>query len=171
MLIARLSHTGVMAVTVPQYISRVKAVATMSRSRYNGKRRTAAFVVSPELKAELERLASRVSKPRGAVLFRRGEQVSGAFLIRKGKVALELDPASPIYPVRTLGPGCVAGLPATVSGAPYSLTAKVLEDSELGYIPRKQVIKLLAANSQLCLLAMELVSQEISRMRSAVKLH
>lgn len=158
-----------MNITARRYMARVHTVSTMTKSQCDGKRRSAAFVVCAELKAEWERRVSSVSKPRGAVLFQRGDQVSGAFLIHKGKVALELDPASAIYPTRTLGPGCVAGLPATVSGAAYSLTAKVVHDCELAYIPRKQVIKLLGANSRLCLLAMEMVSQEISRMRSAVK--
>ncbi len=130
----------------------------------------AIFVLSPQLRTELERLASIVSKPKGTVLFRRGDPVSGAFLIREGKVNLELDPAIPIYPPRTLRSGSIVGLPASVSGAAYSLTARVMEDSELGYIPRQEVIELLESNPHLCFEAMEMVSEEISRMRSALKL-
>ena len=127
------------------------------------------FVVSAELKSEFERLSSTVSKSKGTVLFRRGDPAHGVFLVRKGKVKVELDYADGIYPTRTLGPGSVAGLPGTVSGATYSLTAKVAEDSELGYIPRQKLIRLLAADPALCLSAMKTVSREISRMRAAVK--
>lgn len=129
----------------------------------------AAFVVSAELKAEFEKISSPVSKAKGTFLFRRGETPCGLFLIHRGKVKLELDSAGRIFPPRILGPGSVAGLPATVSGAPYSLTAKVAEDSELGYIPRQKLIKLLGGNPQLCLSAMKIMSREISRMRAAVK--
>jgi CRP-like cAMP-binding protein len=129
----------------------------------------AAYVISPTLKAELDQLAAVVYKPKGTVLFRRGERGSGVFLVRKGKLALELDHASRIYPPRTLGPGSVAGLPAAVAGTAYSLTATVLEDSELGYIPRQSVVKLLGSNPALCLFAMKSVSREIARMRSAIK--
>jgi CRP/FNR family transcriptional regulator len=128
-----------------------------------------AFVISANLKAAFERLGAVVTKSKGAVLFRRGDPVSGLFLIRKGELALELDPASQIYPPHALGPGTVAGLPATVTGAAYSLTARVMEDSELSYVPRPRVLKLLANDPRLCLLAMQTVSAEISRMRAAVK--
>ena len=129
----------------------------------------APFVISSKLKIEFERLGAVVAKSKGTILFRRGDPVSGLFLIRKGKLALELDPASGIYPPHALGPGTVAGLPATVTGAAYSLTARVMEDSELAYVPRQRVLKLLAGDPRLCLLAMQTVSQEISRMRAAVK--
>ncbi len=129
----------------------------------------ATFVVSADLKMEFEKLSSAVSKRKGTVLFRRGDPASGLFLVRKGKVTLELESAERVYPTRILGPGSVAGLPASVSGAAYSLTAKVAEDSELGYIAREKLIQLLGANPQLCMSAMKMMSREISRMRAAVK--
>ncbi len=127
------------------------------------------FVVSAELKTEFEKISSTVTKTRGTLLFRRGDPASGVFLVRKGTVTLELDSAERIYRTRTLGPGSVAGLPASVSGNAYSLTAKVAEDSELGYIPREKLIKLLGENPHLCFSAMKVMSSEISRMRAAVK--
>lgn len=128
------------------------------------------LMVSPELKDELERLATIVSQPRGAVLFRRGDSVSGVFLIRKGKVSLALDCETPVYPKRTLCAGCVVGLPATVSGAPYSLTAEVVEDAELGFVPRQAVMDCLRCNPHLCFQVMDMLSGEISGIRAAVKL-
>lgn len=129
----------------------------------------ATFVVSADLKTEFEKISSAISRTKGTILFRRGDPASGLFLVRKGKVTLELESAERIYPRRILGPGSVAGLPASVSGAAYSLTAKVAEDSEFGYIPREKLIKLLGENPQLCMSAMKMMSREISRMRAAVK--
>jgi CRP-like cAMP-binding protein len=126
------------------------------------------FTISAELKAELGRLASTVSRHKGAVLFRCGEEVSGVFLILSGKVSLELDAADNIYPPRVLGPGSILGLPATLSGAPYSMTAKVMEQSELDFTPRPVVMELLRAKPSLCFEVMALLSEEIGQMRSYI---
>src|ERR1700739_3084825 len=127
------------------------------------------LIPSPELKAELERRATIVFKPKGTILFRRGEQVSGLFLIRKGRVSLALDCESAVYPPRVLGPGTMAGVPATVSGNPYSLTAMVVEDAELAFVPRAAVLACLQNNSVLCFQVMDMLSGEISDIRSAFK--
>jgi CRP-like cAMP-binding protein len=127
------------------------------------------LIPSPELKAELEQRATVVFKAKGAILFRRGEDVSGVFLIRSGRVSLALDCETPLYPARILGPGAIAGLPATVSGNPYSLTAKVVEDAELAFVPRDAVLECLRNNPTLCFQVMDMLSGEISDIRSAFK--
>jgi CRP-like cAMP-binding protein len=127
------------------------------------------LIPSPELKAELEQRAIVVFKPKGTILFRRGEDVSGVFLIRSGRVSLALDCETPLYPARVLGPGAIAGLPATVSGNPYSLTAKVVDDAELAFVPRDAVLECLQNNPPLCFQVMDLLSGEISDIRSAFK--
>lgn len=121
-----------------------------------------------ELNAELTRLASTISKPSGTVLFRCGDPVSGVFLIRKGAVRIALDTPNGVYPPRTLGPGEIAGLPATLTGI-YSLSAEVVEDAELGFVPGERVTELLECSPRLCLAAMRIISQEISRTRAALK--
>jgi CRP-like cAMP-binding protein len=72
-------------------------------------------------------------------LFRRGDKAVGVFLVRRGKVSLSLDGTSVIS--RTLGPGSLLGLPATLSGEPYSLTATVAEDCQLDFIRREAVLR------------------------------
>ena len=127
------------------------------------------LIPSPELQAELERLATIVFKPKGTILFRRGEDVSGVFLIRGGQVSLALDYESRVYPPRVLGPGAIVGLPATVSGNPYSLTARVVEDSELAFVAREALLACLRNNPILCFQVMDMLSGEISDIRSAFK--
>ncbi len=127
------------------------------------------LIVSFELKTELGRLASPVSRNKGSFLFRRGEDVSGIFLIRKGKVSMELDAADGIYPPRTFGPDSILGLPATLSGTPYSLTAKTMEPSDLDFVPRQAVIDLLRDKPSLCFQVMALLSEEIVETRSTIK--
>jgi CRP-like cAMP-binding protein len=127
------------------------------------------LIPSPELKAGLEQLSTIVSKPKGTILFRRGEDVFGVFLIRSGRVSLALDFPTPLYPPRILGPGAIVGLPATVSGNPYSLTAKVVDDAELAFVARDAVLECLQDNPLLCFQVMDMLSGEISDIRSAFK--
>jgi CRP-like cAMP-binding protein len=127
------------------------------------------LIPSPELKAELQRRATIVFKPKGTILFRRGEDVSGLFLIHSGRVSLTLDCETTLYPPRILGPGAIAGLPATVSGNPYSLTARVVDDAELAFVPRDAVVQCLQNNPTICFEVMDMLSGEISDIRSAFK--
>lgn len=127
------------------------------------------LIPSAELKEELERVATIVSRRKGTILFCRGDVVSGLYLIRRGRVSLGLDAESPVFPPRILVPGCIAGLPATVSGNPYSLTAEVVQDAELAFVPRDAVLECLRKNATLCFEVMEMMSGEISHIRSAFK--
>lgn len=121
-----------------------------------------------ELKTELDRIATTVNMPAGTVLFRCGDPAAGIFLIRKGSVRMTLDSADNIFAPRTVGPGEVLGLPATLTGH-YSLSAHVAEDAEMGYIAAPRVNALLECSPRLCLLATRVMSDEIARMRAALR--
>jgi CRP-like cAMP-binding protein len=56
------------------------------------------------------------------------------------------------------------GLPAALNGE-YSVTAKAVEDSELGYISAERVIAMLESSPRLALAAMKLTVQEAARMQ------
>ena len=127
------------------------------------------FVVSEELRERLEEMASSSAKPAGTVLFHRGDAVSGVFLIETGKVKLTLGESS-AYPPRKLGPGSILGLPATLAGAPYSLTAEVVENAQVGFIPRDAMLEFLRANPLLCFQVTQILGEELSEMRTATEL-
>ncbi|HEX4310631.1 MAG TPA: Crp/Fnr family transcriptional regulator [Acidobacteriaceae bacterium] len=121
-----------------------------------------------ELAAELDRVASKVTLRKGTVLFHCGDILSGVFVVRSGAVTMSVDGPNTIYPPRTIGPGEIAGLPATLTGQ-YSLTAVVSEDSELGFIPGPKVSEMFEISPRLCMLAMRIMSDEIARVRTALK--
>jgi CRP/FNR family transcriptional regulator len=127
------------------------------------------LAVSPAMQEEFLRLATPTFKPKGTILFRHGDAVVGLYLIRKGRVCVGLDGMNPAFPPRILGAGSVVGLPATVAGSPYSLTAEVLEDSDLAFVPREAVVDCLRRNPQLCFEVMDILSVEISGTRFAIK--
>ncbi|HKO13223.1 MAG TPA: Crp/Fnr family transcriptional regulator [Acidobacteriaceae bacterium] len=121
-----------------------------------------------ELNAELDRIASAVAMPSGTLLFRCGDPVSGVFVIHRGAVTMYIEaPGSP-WLTKTLGPGDIAGLPAALTGT-YSLSARVSEDAELGFISASQVSALLERSPHLCLVAARTMSDEIARMRAGLR--
>ena len=116
--------------------------------------------------AALEGVSTRIAVPKGKVLFQQGEAGRGVFLLREGKVRLSLHAAGRkklLY--RIAGPGNILGFPATLSNAPYSLTAENLADCELGFAPAEDVINLLSKRSDLCFEAVEIMAHEVRKLR------
>ena len=127
------------------------------------------ITVSQAMKEQLLLLGTIVSKRKGTILFSRGDTAAGVFLVRAGKVLLALDRINPAFPPRTRGAGSVIGLPAAVGGSPYSLTATVIEDAELAFVPRDELVDCLKQNPSLCFEVMDILSREISGARYALK--
>ena len=116
--------------------------------------------------AALEEVSTRIAVPKGEVLFQQGEAGRGVFLLREGRVKLSLHAAGrKKVPYRIVGPGSILGFPATLSNAPYSLTAENLADCELGFAPADDVINLLSKRSDLCFQAVEIVAHEVRKLR------
>lgn len=82
---------------------------------------------------------------------------------------LQLEGAGGLYPTRTLGPGSLVGLPATVSGEPYSLTAEAAQDCALDFIARKDLLALLQHNTTAALQILQILSEEIYQMRNTAR--
>jgi len=125
--------------------------------------------LSPELNKALRTATKPLNTKKGDLLFRAGEQARGAFVVKSGKVRLQLEGAGGLYPTRTLGPGSVIGLPATVSCEPYSLTAEAMQDCELDFISRKNLLALLQHNTTAALQILKILSEEIYQMRDTAK--
>jgi CRP-like cAMP-binding protein len=104
-------------------------------------------LVAPDgLKAHLITSGTSIERARGTYLFRRGEPVTGIFLITEGVVRLGLDGNPASFPSREVGLGSVVGLPATLSDSSYSLTAEVVEDCRLTFLSRQSLLELLRKN-------------------------
>jgi CRP-like cAMP-binding protein len=125
--------------------------------------------LSPELYQELKASSRILKSKKGAVLFQAGSPGHGAFLVRAGQIKLTLDGSPCVFPARLLGPGSLIGLPATVSGEPYSLTATVVKDAELDFITRDKMLGILRGNTTVALEILKVLSEEISHMRRMAK--
>ena len=103
-----------------------------------------------DLKALLLRCCEKVQKTRHTVLFKRGEVSFGMFLVLRGRVSLDfgVDGSSPLN--KAYGPGALIGIPATLTGRPYSMTATVTDDAELGLVSCEALKALLREQAQAC---------------------
>src|SRR6202795_2488961 len=92
----------------------------------------------------LASITSAASYPKGATLFVEGQSPRGVFILCNGRVK----PSTSSADGRTLilrisEPGEVLGLPATVTGTPYELTADVIEPTQANFIPRQEFLNFL----------------------------
>jgi CRP-like cAMP-binding protein len=122
---------------------------------------------SKSLTAALDKLAIQVSVPKESVLFQPGDIASAVYVVRKGKIALTWADSRYAFLVETVEPGSIIGLAAALTGT-YDVTARALEDAELGLTSADRVRELLKSDSRLCLSAVTLLDREVARLRTAI---
>lgn len=94
----------------------------------------------------LRRLSDRcvpTALPAGAWLFRQGDEGDGMYVVRSGRLELVRDMPGPPTPVGVLGPGEALGELSLLLGAPRSLSAEAIRDTELLRLDRTDVLDLL----------------------------
>jgi len=103
------------------------------------------------------------------VLFRRNEPAFGIFLICKGSVSLrlELERGQPHWE-RTATRNSIVGLPGTLSGARYSLTAVALEKSDLAFVDGSALLDLIKRDTSVGLELMRALGEEVVQMREVL---
>lgn len=127
------------------------------------------FKVDSALQAKFVAKATGVTKPAGAFLFKQGDAVDGLYLLRSGKARMTLRSGNGhIHFEETVEPGGLLGLPAAISGNPYSLTAEVIDDSELSFLSRQELTRLMQSDIVLAMRLVELLSQEVRTMREII---
>jgi CRP-like cAMP-binding protein len=128
------------------------------------------FAVHPDhLHAALEERCERVRKSRSTVLFRRGEKAFGMFLVLRGTVSLDFGVDSSAKLASAYGPGALVGLPATLTGRNYSMTATVTDDAELGFLTSLAVNSLLRQRPDLCQQLLTILGEKISQTRQITR--
>jgi len=120
--------------------------------------------------AELDAISSSAVYPRGAVLFVEGQEPRGVFIICNGKVKLTATAADgKSVIVRVAEAGEIVGLPGTVSGKPYELTAEALEPIQANFIPRKNFLEFMKGNGEAALRVAEMLSEIYHEMTQEVR--
>ena len=106
----------------------------------------------PTAVQHLSLITSASSYPKGATLFVEGQAARGVFILCAGRVKLStssIDGRTLI--VRISEPGEVLGLPATVTGKPYELTADVIEPTQANFISREDFLSFLREQGEVSL--------------------
>ena len=97
--------------------------------------------------AALQRLSAITSAstyPKGATLFVEGQAGRGVFILCTGRVKLSTSSVDgKTLIVRIAEPGEVLGLPATVTGKSYELTADVIESTQANFVSRNDFLNFL----------------------------
>ena len=122
--------------------------------------------VSKTSQSHLLKASVRVKRGNNTVLFRRGEPAFGIFLIKSGTVALQLEAEDGrILWDRLATKGSIIGLPGTLAGNRYSLTAVTKEESEFGFMHRDALITLIKDDSAVGLELMRALGEEVLQIR------
>jgi CRP-like cAMP-binding protein len=127
-------------------------------------------LIAPDsLKTQLEGIGTRMEKGTGTFLFGRGDAPSGVYLVLSGQIRLGLQPDPRGFPSRLIGAGSVLGLPSTLSSSPYGLTAEIMEDSQMIFVPADRLRQLLRDQPQLCFNVMSILAEELNQTRAALE--
>ena len=129
----------------------------------------ARYTATPDLFAALEERCERTRKARSTILFRRGEQAIGMFLVIRGTVGLDFGVDSALGLANTYAPGALVGLPATLTKRTYSMTATVTQDAELGFLSTEALTSLLREQPGFCRELLEILGAKLSHTEQVTK--
>ncbi len=113
---------------------------------------TAFGALSPELAAELEEISYTLLYPSGTVLFAEGDAARGVFILGSGRVKMSIcSGEGKTLILRLAEPGDVIGIPATLSGNPYEVTACAIGPCRCAFVKRDQFLRFMNAHKEICL--------------------
>ena len=100
--------------------------------------------LAPVALKSFEEVKYTSSYPAGAVLFVEGQAPRGVYLLCKGRVKLTMtSPDGKALILHIAGPGELIGINSAMSGAPYELSAEMLEPCQVNFIKREAFLRLL----------------------------
>lgn len=107
----------------------------------------------------LDEISTSATYPKGAVLFVEGQAPRGVFVLCNGRVKLSANSADgKSLILRIADAGEVVGLPGTISGKPYSVTAEAIEPIQANFIPRDFFMSFLRKHGEAAVRVAEILS-------------
>lgn len=104
------------------------------------------------------------SVPRGSTLFIEGKHARGIFVLCEGRAKLSISSREEMgkrLMLRVAGPGEVLGLSAAMSGKSYEVTAEMLDDAQVAFVRRKELLHFLREHREACLQVVHLLSHDL----------
>jgi len=115
--------------------------------------------LAPAAVQRLSEITASATYPKGATLFVEGQPSRGVFILCTGHVKLSTSSADgKTLILRISEPGDLLGLPATISGRDYEVTADVIEPTQANFISRTDFLNFLREHGEAALR----VAQELS---------
>jgi CRP/FNR family transcriptional regulator, cyclic AMP receptor protein len=100
--------------------------------------------------------------PSGAILFQEGEPADGIFLVCRGAVKLSVGSShGDTLLLRSVGPGEILGLSATLTGQGHEVTAETTTSAQLVFIKRKDFLRYLREHTDVCMRVVESLSNDV----------
>src|SRR6516162_2593347 len=111
---------------------------------------------------DFDEIKSLASYRRNTVLFAEGRPVRGIYILCDGRAKLSIcSETGRRLTLRIAGPGEVLGLGAVLSHTPYEITAELLDNSQVVFVRRKELMKFLRENTEVCMQAVRMLSQDL----------
>jgi CRP/FNR family transcriptional regulator len=115
--------------------------------------------LSRRIQDDFHAISMPAAYDKGAILFVEGQDPQGVFIISHGRAKLTSSSASGKSMIlRMAEPGEVVGLPGTVSGQAYALTAEALEPIQAEFVPRQPFLQFLREHGEAALRVAEIMT-------------
>jgi len=99
---------------------------------------------------------------RNSVLFAEGRPVRGIYILCDGRAKLSIcSDTGRRLALRVAGPGEVLGLEAALSNTPYEVTAELLDNSQVVFVRRKELMRFLREHTSVCMQVVSMLSQDL----------
>ncbi len=109
-----------------------------------------------------DEIKSTAAFPRSTVLFAEGRPVRGIYILCDGRAKLSIcSESGKRLTLRIAGPGEVLGLGATLSNTAYEVTAELLDNSQVVFVRRRELLKFLRDNRTVCMEIVRMLSQDL----------
>jgi CRP-like cAMP-binding protein len=122
------------------------------------------FKAGAELVEALLPYGSVMTHPAHKILFERGQKAYGLFLLQSGSAHMSVTGVLEF----SVGAGSLMGVPGTLSKGVYSLTAELLEESQVLFVPSERVTSLLTDHPDIGFQLVQLLSREIQALRQLI---
>ena len=100
--------------------------------------------------------------PKRTVLFAESRAVRGIYILCDGRARLSIGTDNgKSMTLRIAGPREVLGLGAALSSTPYEVTAEVLDDSQVVFVRRKELVNFLRDHRSICMQVVCMLSQDL----------
>jgi CRP/FNR family transcriptional regulator len=118
--------------------------------------------MSPEATHVFDEIKEQAVLGKGALLFAEGRPSRGIYLLCEGRAKLSIcSENGKRLMLRVAGPGEVLGLGATLSGEAYEVTAELMENAQVVFVKRKELLKFLRENPSICMEVVRRLSNDL----------